>query len=219
MKSVFICRAEFVKSSERTSHLPVANLPEFAFIGRSNVGKSSLINMLADTARMAKVSGTPGKTQLINHFLLELSKTGERKQRNCYLTDLPGYGYARVSQKRRAGWTKMTETYLKSRANLINTFVLIDIRLPMQRIDMDFCVWMAKNQLPFSFVFTKADKVGKSKVKGLINVWQGEFLSQFTEMPHFASTSAIECTGRDEILSQLYEWSAQDLSNLSSSAK
>jgi GTP-binding protein len=203
----FYCRAEFLKSSEKTAHLPPPDLPEFAFIGRSNVGKSSLINMITGQFRMAKVSSTPGKTQLINHFALNISHHNQ-PLRNCYLTDLPGYGFAKVSQKRRAGWSKMTETYLKNRSNLRNTFVLIDIRIPAQKLDLEFCTRMAENQLPFSLIFTKADKVGKTQIHRLRSDFNLKFLEIFTELPLHIVSSAESKTGRQEILEYLYDWSA-----------
>lgn len=206
MKPAISCKASFLKSSEKAAQVPPPDFPEFAFIGRSNVGKSSLINMLTGVPRMAKVSGTPGKTQLLNHFLLELAPK-QADPRTSYLCDLPGYGYARVSQKRRSAWTRMTENYLTSRSNLINVFVLIDIRIPAQEIDLDFCKWMAAAHLPFSIVFTKADKIGKTQITRAVNSWKKSFLEEFNEMPHHVATSSENATGRDELLLLLYEWS------------
>lgn len=182
---------EFIKSTPRWSDCPEPDRPEYAFIGRSNVGKSSLINMLSQRKDLAKTSGTPGKTQLINIFLM---------QESWYLTDLPGYGYARVSKKQRSSFQKMITEYLTQRPNLINTFVLIDSRIPPQKIDLEFLNWMGENQLPFSMIFTKIDKISSSALqKNLLN-YKKEMLKTWESMPQIFTTSTIGRVGREEIL-------------------
>ena len=147
--------ASFVISNAKVSDCPKSSLPEFAFIGRSNVGKSSLINMLTDRKQLAKTSGKPGKTQLINHFLVN---------KNWHLVDLPGYGYARVSKKTKKEFQSYITSYFLERKQLINAFVLIDIRHEPQAIDLEFMEWMGTQQIPFSIIFTKADKLSENKI-------------------------------------------------------
>jgi GTP-binding protein len=147
---MLISSAQFIKSSKIFSECPKPNLPEYAFIGRSNVGKSSLINMICGQKKLAKTSGTPGKTQLINHFLIN---------ENWYIADLPGYGFAKISKDTRASWEKMITNYLLKRTNLLNTFILIDSRLKPQDIDLEFISWLGTKRIPFSIAFTKTDKL------------------------------------------------------------
>jgi GTP-binding protein len=156
---MIIKSAEFIKSSTHYKDCPVSSLPEYAFIGRSNVGKSSLINMLTGYGKLAKISTTPGKTQLINHFLINNS---------WYLTDLPGFGFAKVSKKQKSSWEKMIREYLLKRENLVSTFLLVDSRhLPLKN-DLDFMEWMGESQIPFVIVFTKADKPGKTELESTL---------------------------------------------------
>ena len=184
--------ASFVISNAKVSDCPKSSLPEFAFIGRSNVGKSSLINMLTGRKQLAKTSGRPGKTQLINHFLIN---------KNWHLVDLPGYGYARVSKKTKKEFQSYITSYFLERKQLINAFVLIDIRHEPQAIDLAFMEWMGTQQIPFSIIFTKADKLSESnidpKVSAYLNVMpEGVWAAK---PPHFI-TSATTSKGKEEVL-------------------
>jgi len=166
-------------------------MPEFAFIGRSNVGKSSLINTLVSRKNLAKTSGTPGKTQLINHFLIN---------EEWYLVDLPGYGYAKTSKSNRASWEKMISNYLLNRENLISTFILIDSRLEPQKVDKEFITWMGENSLSFVIAFTKTDKITKTKLAGNIKLWK-EFLQIYwEELPLSILTSSKTKLGKEDVL-------------------
>lgn len=191
-----IYSAEFKCSNTRTEKLPPPVLPEYAFIGRSNVGKSSLINALTNKKGLAKTSQTPGKTQLINHFLIN---------NNWYLVDLPGYGYARVSQKMREEWERFIRYYLRNRENLQCVFVLVDSRIEPQKADLDFCFWLGENGIPFVIAFTKADK--QSKVKTLQNVkgFKDALLKYFEELPQMFITSSETREGREDLLSFIDE--------------
>lgn len=185
---------EFIISATQWKDCPKPDRPEYAFIGRSNVGKSSLINMLAERKDLAKTSGTPGKTQLINVF---------RLQETWYLVDLPGYGYARVSKKKRGGFEQMITNYLSQRTNLVNTFVLIDCRIPPQKIDLEFMEWLGENQIPFSIVFTKIDKVSSTDLqKSLLN-YKKEMLKSWESMPQVFTTSSSSKIGRMELLNYI----------------
>ncbi|MGD1840734.1 MAG: ribosome biogenesis GTP-binding protein YihA/YsxC [Thermonemataceae bacterium] len=184
-------KASFVKSSKQTQDCPKPTLPEYAFIGRSNVGKSSLINMLVAQKGLAKTSQTPGKTQLINHFLID---------ETWYLVDLPGYGYAKVSKSARAKWDKMIRAYLLDRANLNGVFVLIDIRHKPQAIDLDFMYWLGINQVPFVMVFTKLDKISKSQIKPSLQHYEQTMLEKWEEMPKYFLTSAEKHTGKEALI-------------------
>ena len=188
---MIIKSAEFQCSNTRTDKLPPALLPEYAFIGRSNVGKSSLINMLVQKKGLAKTSQTPGKTQLINHFLIN---------DNWQLVDLPGYGYAKTSRSNRADWQKFISFYLRNRENLQCVFVLIDSRLEPQKIDIEFCSWLGENGLPFQLIFTKADKQSRVKTDQAVAKFRKALLAIFEEVPHHYVTSAETQDGRDEIL-------------------
>ncbi len=187
-------KPEFIKSAPKWSECPEPNKPEYAFIGRSNVGKSSLINMLAERKDLAKTSGTPGKTQLINIFLM---------QESWYLTDLPGYGYARVSKTKRGQFEKMITNYLTQRPNLVNTFVLIDCRIPPQKIDLEFMEWLGENQIPFSMVFTKIDKISSTALQKALLAYRKEMLKTWESMPQVFSTSASGKVGRMELLNYI----------------
>ena len=187
-----IVSAEFVTSSTDWKKCPETDRPEFAFIGRSNVGKSSLINMLASRKKLAKTSSTPGKTQTINHFIINAE---------WYLVDLPGYGYASASRVDRFAWGKMIEQYLKGRANLCCTFVLLDARLKPQEIDLDFITWMGKQQLPMAIILTKTDKLKQQELARSRQVIEAKLLEQWAELPPLFITSAEKKSGRDKILS------------------
>ncbi len=186
-----ISSAVYLKSSARTDQCPKPDKPEFAFIGRSNVGKSSLINMLTGYSGLAKVSARPGKTQLINHFLINEA---------WYLVDLPGYGYAKVSKDKRAEFDKMISHYITSRPNLMNVFVLMDIRIPPQESDMSFITKLGSKGIVFSIVFTKCDKLGSTTLKKNFDAYRKRLLEDWEELPLHFFTSAEERTGRKEIL-------------------
>lgn len=183
--------SEFIKSASHWKDCPPADKPEYAFIGRSNVGKSSLINMIAEKKALAKTSGTPGKTQLINTFLMEES---------WYLADLPGYGYAKVSKSKRGEFSKMITNYLLNRKNLVNIFVLIDTRHTPQKIDLEFMEWLGGHQLPFSLVFTKIDKLSSAAFQKNLLHYKKEMLKSWEELPQIFSSSATGRIGKDEIL-------------------
>ncbi len=187
-------KPEFIKSAAKWQDCPEPNLPEYAFIGRSNVGKSSLINMLAERKSLAKTSGTPGKTQLLNVFLM---------QQSWYLTDLPGYGYAKVSKKKRGEFDKMITSYLTKRPNLVNTFVLIDCRIPAQKIDLEFMIRLGENQIPFSIVFTKIDKISSAALQKALLNYKKEMLKSWESMPQVFTTSAESKLGRLELLNYI----------------
>jgi GTP-binding protein len=188
---MIINSAEFICSNTRTDKLPPPVIPEYAFIGRSNVGKSSLINMLVQRKGLAKISQTPGKTQLINHFLIN---------DNWYLVDLPGYGYAKTSKSNRSDWEKFVRYYLKNRENLQCVFALIDCRIEPQKSDLDFCSWLGENSVPFVTVYTKSDKQSNHKTMQSVNKFNTALLQHFEEIPRQFITSAVSQTGRDEIL-------------------
>jgi GTP-binding protein len=188
--------AEFKCSNTRTDKLPPPVLPEYAFIGRSNVGKSSLINMLTGKKGLAKTSQTPGKTQLINHFLIN---------GNWYLVDLPGYGYARTSRSNRGEWERFIRYYLRNRESLQCVFVLIDSRLEPQKADLDFCNWLGEQGIPFVLVFTKADKQSRLKSEQSVNGFSKALLNSFEEVPRQFITSSESGTGRDEVLDFIHE--------------
>lgn len=188
--------AEFTVSSARIDQCPNSNLPEYAFIGRSNVGKSSLINMLTGKGKLAKTSATPGKTILINHFVIN----GE-----WYLVDLPGYGYAKRSKKDTEKFEHMITTYILDREQMTNLFLLIDVRHEPQQIDLEFMEWLGENGVPFSIVFTKADKVAKAKLNGNVMHYLTELKKQWEELPPYFVTSSETKAGRDEILNYIEE--------------
>lgn len=183
--------AEFVVSNTNPNSCPSPDKPEFAFIGRSNVGKSSLINLLVSRKNLAKTSSTPGKTQTINHFLINGS---------WYLVDLPGYGYASVSRSKSKAWAPMITTYLNKRTNLITTFILIDPRLEPQKIDVEFINWMGEEGLPFSLVFTKADKLSRHAVTASGEAWKKKLGDRWEEFPSMFATSATDRRGKDQLL-------------------
>ncbi|HMN32559.1 MAG TPA: ribosome biogenesis GTP-binding protein YihA/YsxC [Chitinophagaceae bacterium] len=183
--------AEFVISNTDISKCPQTNLPEFAFIGRSNVGKSSLINMLANKQSLAKTSATPGKTQLINHFLIN---------KNMYWVDLPGYGFAKVSQNKRNDWTKMIWNYIEKRKNLCNLFVLIDSRHSPQNNDIEFINKLGEKGIAFSILFTKADKENQKVVSENIKLFKKKLSETWEEIPNYFVSSSVKRNGRNDIL-------------------
>lgn len=186
-----IGKAEFVVSSAKIEQVPLVSQPEYAFIGRSNVGKSSLINMLVDHKNLAKTSGRPGKTQLINHF-----KVNDQ----WYLVDLPGYGYAKVGKKIRAGFGELIADYIEKREALSNLFVLIDSRLEPQKIDLEFMQYLGELGIPFSIVFTKIDKLKDNILNKNMKVYKKKMLETWEELPVSFMTSAETKIGRDEVL-------------------
>jgi GTP-binding protein len=188
---MIIKSATFICSNTKVSALPTANMPEYAFIGRSNVGKSSLINMLVNQHGLAKTSQRPGKTQLINHFLIN---------EKWYIVDLPGYGYAKVSKSSRENWEKFIRNYITKRESLQCVFVLIDSRIEPQKIDLEFCCWMGEIQIPFALAFTKADKQSLVKTKQNVEAFKKALSGWFEETPPYFITSAEKNAGRDEVL-------------------
>ena len=196
-------KAEFVISSPDYKSCPDPKLPEYAFIGRSNVGKSSLINMIAGRNKLAKTSGQPGKTRLINHFLFENS---------WYLADLPGYGFAKVSKKMRAEFDEMIKKYCLNRPNLVNLFLLVDSRHEPQKNDLEFMKWLSENELPFSIVMTKIDKLNSSALTKNKSVYEKELLNYWEELPQMFISSAEGKVGREEILAYIRHWN-QELSS------
>jgi GTP-binding protein len=186
-----ITKAEFITSSSEVSQCPPEQIPEYAFIGRSNVGKSSLINMLVDRKKLAKTSSTPGKTRLINHFKIN---------HEWFLCDLPGYGYAKVSKKDRDTFAKMIEHYATQRTNLVCFFVLVDARHKPQQLDLDFIEWLGDSNLPFVIALTKIDKVSQTLKSTNLLLLKNELSKTWEELPTIFETSAEKKTGRGEVL-------------------
>lgn len=191
---MIIKTAEFVISNTKLSLCPPADRAEYAFIGRSNVGKSSLINYITGNKKLAKTSASPGKTQLINHFMINDS---------WYMVDLPGYGYAVTSQKNRQKWQEFIADYILKRETLLNLFVLIDSRLPAQQIDLDFMEWLGIKGIPFAIVFTKTDKLTSSKLNKNLLAYKKEMLKYWEEMPLSFNTSATGKIGKEAILNYI----------------
>lgn len=183
--------AEYLMSNDDFRKCPKPDKPEFAFIGRSNVGKSSLINMLTSNSKLAKTSGSPGKTQKINHFVINGS---------WYLVDLPGYGYAKVSKEQREVFRKMIEGYVLNRQNLVNLFVLVDCRLEPQEIDVEFINWLGTNRVPFTIIFTKADKIGPNALIVKVEAYKAHLLQAWETLPDMLTSSAVSKLGQEEIL-------------------
>ncbi|MGV3610994.1 MAG: ribosome biogenesis GTP-binding protein YihA/YsxC [Fluviicola sp.] len=200
---MIIKEAKFVISNTDIKLCPTDGKPEYAFIGRSNVGKSSLINMLVDKKDLAKTSGKPGKTQLINHFIIN---------DEWYLVDLPGYGYAKASKSSRNQWEKFISQFLTQREMLINIFVLIDSRLEPQKIDLEFMTWCAEEQLPFSMVFTKIDKLSSSALQKNLAAYKKEMLKYWEALPPVFTTSSESQFGREKILNYIEQINT-DLAN------
>jgi GTP-binding protein len=193
---MIIKTAKFVASNSDVKKCPPPLKPEYAFIGRSNVGKSSLINMLADNKHLAMTSSTPGKTQLINHYIINDS---------WYLVDLPGFGYAKVSKKLKEQFSTIITNYLKNRANLMCVFVLIDSRLEPQQIDLDFLFWLGTNHIPFVLAFTKADKITQKEVAKNVEIFKEKLLEEWEELPQIFVTSSEKKLGRKQILNWIHQ--------------
>ena len=188
--------AEFVISNSRVEKCPTTGLPEYAFIGRSNVGKSSLINMLTARKGLAMISQKPGKTQLINHFIINDA---------WYLVDLPGYGYARLGKDSRDSLRRMIEDYVLERKELVLLFVLLDCRHDPQKIDLEFIQWLGEEGVPFALVFTKADKLSKGRLAANIEAYKAKLHEEWEELPPIFVTSSEERMGRDELLDYIEE--------------
>ncbi len=201
--------ANFLISSPDVNACPNSTLPEFAFIGRSNVGKSSLINMLCHNPKLAKTSQKPGKTLLINHFAVQstfaesVNGTSVNRTSSWHLVDLPGYGFAQTSLKQREQLRKMIERYCLLREQLTNLFVLVDCRLAPQKIDLDFMEWLGENGIPFSIVFTKADKVGKGRLSENIGAYKLKLQEVWEELPPIFVTSADTAYGKEELMNYI----------------
>ncbi len=191
-----ITKAEFICSNTRVDLCPQEAIPEYAFIGRSNVGKSSLINMLVERKKLAKTSSTPGKTRLINHFKIN---------DQWFLCDLPGYGYAKVSKKERDSFAIMIEKYATLRSNLVCFFVLIDARIPPQQIDLDFIEWLGDSQLPFVIVLTKVDKINQKVKSKNLDLLKAELRQSWDELPLIFETSAVKGTGKEQLMNFIDE--------------
>lgn len=189
---MIIKTAEFLMSNSEVTKCPKDTLPEYAFIGRSNVGKSSLINMLTNHKNLAKTSGRPGKTQLINHFLIN---------KNWFLVDLPGYGYARVSKTEKKKFQTFITDYFEFRQQLVMAFVLVDIRHEPQKIDLEFMEYMGENNIPFTIIFTKADKLKPKAIERNVDLYKEELLKSWEEAPLYFITSSSTAMGRDQVLS------------------
>ena len=183
--------AEFVVSNSEVTKCPKNNFPEYAFIGRSNVGKSSLINMLTDRKSLAKTSGRPGKTQLINHFIVN---------DNWYLVDLPGYGYARVSKSSKKKFQKFITNYFEQRKQIVSAFVLVDIRHKPQPIDLEFMQYLGESGIPFAIIFTKADKLKPKAIERQVDDYCQELLNTWEEVPQYFVTSSSKSIGKDDVL-------------------
>jgi GTP-binding protein len=186
--------AEFVVSNQDVAKCPRNHIPEYAFIGRSNVGKSSLINMLTSRKSLAKTSGRPGKTQLINHFIINDS---------WYLVDLPGYGYAKVSKSSKKTFQKFITKYFEERTQLVSAFVLVDIRHAPQPIDLNFMEWLGEHGVPFSIIFTKADKLKPKAIENHVEDYKNVLLETWEEMPKYFITSSSKDIGKDELLTYI----------------
>lgn len=196
-----IQNAEFVISSPDVMQCPKSTLPEYAFIGRSNVGKSSLINMLTHNPKLAKTSQKPGKTLLINHFVVNNGQ--------WHIVDLPGYGFAKTSQKQREQLRRMIERYCLLREQLVNLFVLVDCRLEPQKIDIEFMNWLGEQQIPFSIVFTKGDKLGRVRLQENVEQYKQVLLETWEELPPVFVTSAEKKQGGEEIVAYIEEINEQ----------
>jgi GTP-binding protein len=202
---MIIKTADFIISNTNVSRCPKEQLPEYAFIGRSNVGKSSLINMLTGHSKLAKTSGKPGKTQLINHFKIN---------NNWFLVDLPGYGYAKVSKTLRQGFQEFIKDYFLQREQLICTFVLVDSRLEPQKIDLEFMEFLGENGIPFCIVFTKSDKLKLSQLNRNVQIYSKTMTSTVWEsMPPYFTTSATDAFGKDELLAFIDDLNQKVLEN------
>lgn len=189
-----IQKVSFLRSSQKLGQCPKPDMPEYAFVGRSNVGKSSLINMLAGRKKLAKTSQKPGKTTLINHFLVD---------DKWYLVDLPGYGYAKTSKKQRGQFHQLITSYVMNRQNLVCQFVLMDLRIPPQSSDLDFIRYLGEREIPFAIIFTKADKLSKNKMAAQLEVFKQTLLEEWEFMPPYFVTSSETKHGRSELLAYI----------------
>lgn len=190
--------AEYIASYTTVEKCPAKQVPEFAFIGRSNVGKSSLINFICGRKKLSKVSVTPGKTQLLNFFLIN---------GHFHLVDLPGYGFAKISREQRNKWMTMIKGYLANREQLLYVLLLIDSRIPPQKLDLDFANWLGENHVPFVLVFTKADKPGSAEIQGNMQAFKDKMLEHWAELPPSFVTSAEYNKGREEV----HQWMAGEI--------
>jgi len=188
--------AKFIKSSSNISECPQKDYPEFIFLGRSNVGKSSLINMLLGRKKLSKISSKPGKTQLINHFLIN---------EDLYFVDLPGYGWAKTSKSNRQNWDIMTKNFLLKSDKLSLIFILIDIRIDPQKIDINYINYIGKNKLPLNIIFTKSDKISKSSIKESVDSFLNELSNYWSPLPNYFISSSKTGVGREEILNYIHE--------------
>ncbi|MCD6346404.1 MAG: YihA family ribosome biogenesis GTP-binding protein [Bacteroidales bacterium] len=193
---MIIHSAEFIMSNTHQDKCPKPDRPEYAFVGRSNVGKSSLINMLTSRRALAKTSGKPGKTQLINHFLIN---------KEWYLVDLPGYGYAKVGREKRTSWLQFIKEYITKRSNLLCLFILIDARIPPQKNDLDFIDLMGQEQIPICLTFTKTDKMTANQIQNSVMAFQASMSGTWVEFPDIIISSARTGRGGDEILTYISE--------------
>ncbi|MFL3000069.1 MAG: ribosome biogenesis GTP-binding protein YihA/YsxC [Cytophagales bacterium] len=191
-----IREATFVKSSSKLEECPKTGLPEYVFLGRSNVGKSSLINMLVERNKLSKTSSKPGKTQLINHFIVN---------QKLFFVDLPGYGWAKTSKKNRESWDNMTKDYLLNSDKIALIFILIDIRLKPQEIDINYINYLGKNKLPVNLIFTKADKIKKSEIDKRIDEFTASLSQYWSSIPNYFISSSLKKTGRKEIIKYIFE--------------
>lgn len=209
--------AEYLISSARVEQCPATGLPEYAFIGRSNVGKSSLINMLTGNGKLAKTSATPGKTVLINHFLINKPADGKQQSsaanRPWYLVDLPGYGYAKRGKKAQKEFEQMISSYILRREQMSVLFLLVDARHEPQKIDLEFIEWLGENGIPFAIVFTKADKISKGRLADNVQHYLKELSEQWEELPPYFITSSETRMGREEILQYIGEVNEMVLNN------
>ena len=206
-----IKNAQYIISSPDVSQCPQSGLPEYAFIGRSNVGKSSLINMLCHDSKLAKTSQKPGKTLLINHFLIESNDkmvNGKMVNDKWHLVDLPGYGYAQAGQKQREALKRMIERYCLLREQLVCLFVLIDCRHEPQKIDLEFITWLGENGVPFAIVFTKGDKLGRMRLKENVEAYKARLLEEWEELPPVFVTSSETGLGGDELTAYIEDVTA-----------
>ena len=191
-----IREATFVKSSSKLEECPKTGLPEYVFLGRSNVGKSSLINMLVERNKLSKTSSKPGKTQLINHFIVN---------QKLFFVDLPGYGWAKTSKKNRESWDNMTKDYLLNSDKIALIFILIDIRLKPQEIDINYINYLGKNKLPVNLIFTKADKIKKSEIDKRIDKFTASLSQYWSSIPNYFISSSLKKIGRKEIIKYIFE--------------
>ncbi|SJZ34381.1 ribosome biogenesis GTP-binding protein YihA/YsxC [Sediminibacterium ginsengisoli] len=209
---MLIRKAEYLISSPSFDKCPKPDKPEYAFIGRSNVGKSSLINMLCRNNKLAKTSSAPGKTQMINHFVVTSAASEKSPSEKWYLVDLPGYGFAKVSQSSRRKWEQMIENYLRKRENLVNVFVLIDSRHKPQKLDLEFINQLDLWEIPFTLVFTKSDKEKPGAVQANVKAFFDKMLETWQFLPRYFVTSAEKMQGREDVLQFIADCNKEALS-------